>query len=747
MRGRAARRIASSSDDSSFRNDEVSSTDSEDDASDTELFCKPTNSRVTLETGPLIDFMERNTRCKECQGLVKVQEQTTCVASTLNLRCIDGVNCGYIDYMDKPAAANVGSEDNRERNTDYAINLLYVLSMISCGDGGKEAQNILGFLGLPNSTTMERRSFTIIEDGAGPFIRQLTKDVLLENLIEEVRLTASASDDYDNNDFMLWKQSVTERNITLDKRKYPRIKVCFDMGWQQRGSGKSYNSQSGHALYIGGRTKKPVSLCIKSKFCNTCAQLRGQHGPVKDHDCMRNWFGSSGAMEAASALDMLVELYRQFNTVLEFIVADDDSSTRAMLSWDNDDYLKNNNTTVLPKVKKKAGPNRGDLQDRPDGVGRLPGDIPEPKFAADPNHRRKLLTGELKALAELKVAERLTMTGMDVQRINKNYGHFLKQMRKLNDEERESAGKAVLEHHFDNHEFCRAWCVRKRKTPEERLQSKAHYRCKTKDANLYVKLQRILERCISSDCLDDLSHGMNTNTNESFNNTFSWYAPKNKAHCGSYSLHNRIGMGIGVNSLGVEAHFRRLLIKLGTQMSPDMAHFLKVKDRMRSERLARLRSDAYRRKKMEHKTEQLKKDTAIAHKERAKRDGTCRRGMNFELGPVGGWTEQEITQPKKRSAAKHRGCATCQQSGHATPRSKLCGKHGEWLQQQATRKQKRSQAPTATFQSEEDTAREVNELDHLPLDDDSDMDLAAFHDAGTWSDDDDDDSVQPLGFL
>jgi hypothetical protein len=52
----------------------------------------------------------------------------------------------------------------RERSTDYAVNVLYVLGFISSGDGGCEAAQVLGMHGLPNDTTMESRSFVTIEE-------------------------------------------------------------------------------------------------------------------------------------------------------------------------------------------------------------------------------------------------------------------------------------------------------------------------------------------------------------------------------------------------------------------------------------------------------------------------------------------------------------------------------------------------------------------------------------------------------
>jgi hypothetical protein len=63
---------------------------------------------------------------------------------------------------------------------------LYVLGVISNGDGGLEAERLLGLLGLPNDTTMEGKSFANIEDRIAPTILKVNNEIIHENLIEEV---------------------------------------------------------------------------------------------------------------------------------------------------------------------------------------------------------------------------------------------------------------------------------------------------------------------------------------------------------------------------------------------------------------------------------------------------------------------------------------------------------------------------------------------------------------------------------
>ena len=98
--------------------------------------------------------------------------------------------CDFVD-MDRPQAADLPYLPDGsaliERSTDYALNVEYVLAFLASGDRGKEAERVLGFLGLPNSTTMEKRSFPIIESRLTPVINSLGDEILRENLVSAVK--------------------------------------------------------------------------------------------------------------------------------------------------------------------------------------------------------------------------------------------------------------------------------------------------------------------------------------------------------------------------------------------------------------------------------------------------------------------------------------------------------------------------------------------------------------------------------
>jgi hypothetical protein len=113
------------------------------------------------------------------------------------------------------------------------------------------------------------------------------------------------------------EKSIARRNgsttAPLNALKYPSIDVSFYIGWQKRGAGKSYNSASGDALLVAGRTRKPIALTIKSKVCNYCRTwtARNLELEVPPHDCTKNHVGSSSSMEPQACLEMVVDMFNK----------------------------------------------------------------------------------------------------------------------------------------------------------------------------------------------------------------------------------------------------------------------------------------------------------------------------------------------------------------------------------------------------------------------------------------------------
>ena len=217
----------------------------------------------------------------------------------------------------------------------------------------------------------------------------------------------------------------------------------------------------------------------------------------------------------------------------------------------------------------------------------------------------------------------------------------------------------MLEHHFDNHQFCGEWCKRKRLTAEAAAANERYYRCKTKDKALYDALLTIVGKYISFHRLKEIAHGMDTNANESINNTISYFPPKNHVYCATQSLQTRIGLAIGIVSVGFLPYFRCLFKALGITMQDNVLHYLQVRDASRKKRLDRLTMAKTKKGRMKRKFELLQQDEQDAKKQRAKQDGTYKSGGHMQ-------SEHGFDRAEEPPKKKQKVCPHCGLKGHVT---------------------------------------------------------------------------------
>jgi len=127
----------------------------------------PAHTRAIFEISAVRSVFERHAKpCPKCQSKLEFEFPTCTLATGIRVSCSNEF-CSFVE-VERPAAADVPLDENAgscliERNTDYAINVLCVLGFMSCGDGGSEAAKVVGLLGLPRPTTMQKRSFPTIE--------------------------------------------------------------------------------------------------------------------------------------------------------------------------------------------------------------------------------------------------------------------------------------------------------------------------------------------------------------------------------------------------------------------------------------------------------------------------------------------------------------------------------------------------------------------------------------------------------
>ncbi|XP_069102468.1 uncharacterized protein [Argopecten irradians] len=121
-----------------------------------------------------------------------------------------------------------------------------------------------------------------------------------------------------------WREQ--EKRLTSEITGEDSIEVSVDAGWQKRGSGRSYDSLSGHCSMIGKYTGKITDYQIRSKTCRVCSNATSKNLSIPDHDYRQNWDGSAKAMEQDMIIEMVTNCHNKgFST--KSIIADDDSTT------------------------------------------------------------------------------------------------------------------------------------------------------------------------------------------------------------------------------------------------------------------------------------------------------------------------------------------------------------------------------------------------------------------------------------
>ncbi|XP_071138502.1 uncharacterized protein [Mytilus edulis] len=81
--------------------------------------------------------------------------------------------------------------------------------------------------------------------------------------------------------------SAEEKAISLSLSD--ELECSFDAGWQTRGSGWQYNSNTGHSSLVGVKTGKVLDYDVRSKLCSICQHHLGRKETVPNHPCNSNW--------------------------------------------------------------------------------------------------------------------------------------------------------------------------------------------------------------------------------------------------------------------------------------------------------------------------------------------------------------------------------------------------------------------------------------------------------------------------
>ena len=298
-------------------------------------------------------------------------------------------------------------------------------------------------------------------------------------------------------------------------------------------------------------------------MCRVYSLAEADNEEPPNHCCPKNYDGLSKAMEADAALQLYKKLYNgsNKNIVLKAVVADDDSPMRALLT----------HKAVNPK-------------------GRLPEEMSQLEWLADPSHRTKVVAKLIFLLSTLPMSSS-ACTRVDAIRFKKYLGYMIKENRSKKISEIVFASKALVEHLFNYHDYCNSnWCRPKKQfegtTDKEKGKelSTSFYRNKYNNAKLYNQIKKAYLPYTTEARLKESLHLYDTQKNEAMNNSIAKYATKTKTYGMTISLTNRVMIAIGVSNLGAEAYWKQVYSMLVIPMSPETSSFLQNQDKYRSYR-------------------------------------------------------------------------------------------------------------------------------------------------------------------
>jgi hypothetical protein len=614
---------------------------------------------IILPLDGLVKFLEENFVCKRCRKCLTTSVgangddeqqrpplglEVFGLACGLNFNCDCGVNASLRPDLvpeahDKIKTLKKGKPYATRVNCgDFEINRRLCLGLQLCGDGRQDGNIIAGMLKL-NVNPMQRR-WTEIQELLGQAIIRVGEEVLDENLHIECKLSP----------------------IGVDGRH--ALDVASDTRWDKRGSSRRYDSVSGCSVAFGLRSSLPIGIEAMSTVCIKCTKGTDHNKEV----CPKNYEGSSKGMEATGAVRIVRRLFENLkhNCYVAHLVTDDDSSVRKILTHSYKELLAALRITAAEWPKYPNG------KKKPDN-GMLPLLHEIIIFLADKGHRVRGYSRFLFVEAAKSVANGCGCTKVDAERMKRRLSWTLRLHCLGTYDEFKVAVRAVLEHHFNNHEFCGAWCVSATGTEEEVRETGLRFRCKLRHSELYLVLKTHHEQFMEDEKLKQLFHSYDTNLVEGFNKFLTKFLPKDRTYSQTIENKARTMVAVGLQSIGYRQFYKRVFSLTGIEMCDDDITYLflrsedgqklwrKMNRKIESVKITRMRT-LY--KKLRDGVEKLKADNA--------------KELGYEtnmMGPGGGEGDHGRRQKKKTGDGSKPICKHCGSDTHSRRTSKDCPKN------------------------------------------------------------------------
>jgi hypothetical protein len=232
------------------------------------------------------------------------------------------------------------------------------------------------------------------------------------------------------------------------------------------------------------------------------------------------------------------------------------------------------------------------------------------EFLADANHRVKTYAGPIFALGRLpKGLSEDTST--DGERMKRNMGYAIHQNKTGDLDQMRKAMTAVLEHHFNDHMYCGAWCPALFWKDDEKVRKALKYRCKTKHSKLYEQSKTHHDKFVTGIWMKDLMHKYDSNKPKSFNGFLTKFLPKHKFFAMTIINQGRTYLAITINSVEYVTAYKTMFTLLGIEESETTREHHRRLDRRRMLGKKRKTTTRYKQKRNELKNKKISEGKKI----------------------------------------------------------------------------------------------------------------------------------------
>ncbi|XP_061186114.1 uncharacterized protein LOC133195733 [Saccostrea echinata] len=418
--------------------------------------------RRIIELGVLADGLSGCKKCglplqlSHCMGII-----TFGLAAMLKIPCMN-TQCQFINNV----------PTGKRHNKVWDANSKLAAAVQHTGIGYDQISGILAELNVP---PVSRTLLSSRQEEVGSATESVATETIQEALEQEV-LTTSMSN------------------------QSPSITVSVDGAWQKRGSGRSYDSLTGHCSMIGSQTGKIVGYSFRNKSCRICERAEKNNQAPVPHGCKRNWTGSSKSMESDMVVEMVKSTIKK-GIKVEALVGDDDTTTMSRIHREID-----------PSIKKHS----------------------------DKNHIKKNISNSLYNLQK----KHNNLSSKVIKYIQKSFNYMISQ-NQGNPTGIEKGLDALALHPFNDHSQCsEVWCHHKRNLKKK--YNSLPYGRPLESENLKQDLLGIFNRLKKH--TTNLANLGSTQANESFNKTVASKAPKSRLF--SRTIGYRVAASVAQKNIG-----------------------------------------------------------------------------------------------------------------------------------------------------------------------------------------------------